>query len=169
MGEARPPLRVMADTNILIAGILFPRWFHEFLHHALRGDFRLVLSDQAVREARARLARGTVVQQRALEQYLIDCQPEIVPDPSREEVQRHSTLVRDPKDIPIALAAVAAGVDYLVSNDKDLTAVDETTAELRKHIHPMTVGRFLHEVMGWSSEDLEQIRQRTWRQMPTPD
>ena len=24
----KPLLRVMADANILIAGILFPRWFH---------------------------------------------------------------------------------------------------------------------------------------------
>jgi len=42
MVESRS-LRVMADANILIAGLLFPRWFHEFLRHALKEDFRLVL------------------------------------------------------------------------------------------------------------------------------
>jgi hypothetical protein len=46
-------LRVMADANVLIAGILFPRWFHEFLRHALQGDFKLILSAQTIREARA--------------------------------------------------------------------------------------------------------------------
>lgn len=39
MTEPKKPLRVMADANILMAGILFPRWFHEFLRHALKGDF----------------------------------------------------------------------------------------------------------------------------------
>jgi ATP-dependent helicase/DNAse subunit B len=52
-----------------------------------------------------------------------------------------------------------------VSNDKDLTAQDETTARLRQQLQPMPVGRFLHDVMGWSSEDLERIRQRTWHDM----
>jgi len=157
-----PSLRVMADANVLIAGILFPRWFHEFLRHSLRGDFTLVLSDQTIREARERMARGTPVQQQALEQFLKDCQYEAVPDPSRNEVQAHAGLVRDPKDIPISLAAINAGVDYLVTNDKDLTAQDDTTAALREKIQPIIVGRFLREVMGWESEELERIRKRNW-------
>jgi hypothetical protein len=128
-----------------------------------------VLSEQAVREARARMERGTPAQAAALEQFLADCDLERVPDPDPEEVRRHPTLVRDAKDIPIALAAIAAGVDHLVSNDKDLTAEDETTAELRRLIRPMTVGRFLNEVMGWSSEELERIRLRTWADMPADE
>lgn len=166
MAESPRQLRVMADANVLIAGILFPRWFHEFLRHALVGDFHLVLSNQVIREARERLARGTAAQQAALEQFLTDGEPEVIADPSRDEVERHQHLVRDIKDVPIALAAIAANVDHLVTNDKDLTDVDDTTAELRKHIQPITVGRFLREVMGWSSDDLERIRQRTWQDMP---
>jgi predicted nucleic acid-binding protein len=156
------PLRVMADANVLIAGILFPRWFHEFLRHALKGDFKLVLSAQSIREARERMAQSTSVQQQALEQFLVDCDYEAVPDPSREQVQENAGLVRDPKDIPIALAAINVGVDYLVTNDKDLTAQDETTAVLRRKIQPITVGRFLREVMSWKSEELERIRKRNW-------
>lgn len=165
---ARPgkPLRVMADANVLIAGILFPRWFHEFLRHALKGDFKLVLSAQTIHEARERMARGTAAQQQALEQFLADCDYEAVPDPSREEVEQNAGLVRDPKDIPIALAAIIAGVDYLVTNDKDLTAQDETTAALREKIQPIIVGRFLREVMGWDSEALERIRKRNWSDLP---
>ena len=61
-----------------------------------------------------------------------------------------------------ALAATRAGVDYLVSEDKDLTAVDETTAELRRHIQPLISGTFLRQVMGWSHEELEAVRGRAW-------
>ena len=152
----------MADANILVAGLLFPRWFHEFLRHALKSDFQLVLSPQVIREARARMVKGTIVQQQALEQFLADCDYEEIPDPSPEEMKRNLHLVRDPKDVPIALAAINAGVDYLVTNDKDLTAQDETTAALRQKVQPMIVGKFLNEIMGWEGEDLERIRKRNW-------
>lgn len=112
----------MADANVLIAGILLPRWFHEFLRHSLKGDFKLVLSRQTIREAQKRMARGTLAQRQALEQFLTECDYELVPDPSREEAEKNASLVRDPKDVPIVLAAINAGVDYLVTNDKDLTA-----------------------------------------------
>jgi predicted nucleic acid-binding protein len=168
MAEFKKPLRVMADANILVAGILFPRWFHEFLRHALKGDFKLILSSQVIREARARMAKGTAAQRQALEQFLADCDYEEVPDPSREEVERNLHLVRDQKDVPIALAAINAKVDYLMTNDKDLTAEDETTVTLRQKIQPMIVGKFLKEVMGWKSEDLERIRKRNWSDLSPP-
>lgn len=162
MADAQRRLRVMADANVLIAGILFPRWFYEFLRHALRGDFTLLLSEQAIREARKRMRMGTDQQVAALEGFLTDCSFELVLDPSHEQVIQNSGLLRDSTDIPIALAAINAGTDYLVTNDKDFTTPDQTTAILRQKLHPITVGRFLHEVMHWSSEELERIRKRNW-------
>jgi predicted nucleic acid-binding protein len=82
-------------------------------------------------------------------------------------MERNADLVRDPKDVPIALAATSAKVDYLVTNDRDLTAQDETTAALRARIQPISVGRFLREVMGWESEALERIRKRKWGELPS--
>jgi predicted nucleic acid-binding protein len=162
MADTQRSLRVMADANVLIAGVLFPRWFHEFLRHALRGDFTLLLSEQAIREARRRMRMGTERQAAALEGFLADCPFELVLDPPREQVAQNSDLLRDPTDIPIALAAINACADYLVTNDKDFTTPDQTTATLRQSIRPITVGRFLHEVMHWSSEELERIRKRNW-------
>jgi len=88
MADLEKPLRVMADANLLIAGLLFPRWFHEFLRHALKGDFKLVLSGQTIREAQERMALSTLTQRRAWEQFLAECDYELVPDPSREEVKK---------------------------------------------------------------------------------
>lgn len=165
MAEARRPLRVMADANILIAGLLFPRWFYEFLRHAALGDFTLVLCPYVIEEATRRLDLESPTERDALDCLRTACDAEIVPDPTPEEIDAYRHLVRDPKDVPVALAAIAARVDYLVSNDKDLTAIDVTTERLREHIRPMTVGRFLHEVMGWPSDELERIRLRTWQHM----
>lgn len=165
MAEQPRRLRVMADANVVIAGILFPRWFHEVLRHAMRGDFTLLLSEQVIREARKRMDAGTELQRATLEQFLADCPYELIADPSRQEVLENAGLVRDPTDVPIALAAIKAHADYLVTNDKDLTAVDATMDVLREQIQPIIVGRFLREVMGWSSEMLEAVRRRNWRDL----
>lgn len=167
MGSERRPmighLRVMADTNVLIAGVIFPRAFYEFLQHALRGDFTLVLSEQVLAESQRWMDRkATPVQRTALKMLLEECEYELVPDPLPEEVKAHSDLVRDKMDVPVVLAAIGAKVDYFVTNDRDLTVQDDTTAELRQRIQPMLVGTFLHEVMDWSHEELEAVRGRTW-------
>ena len=78
---------------------------------------------------------------------------------------RHQDLVRDPTDVPVALAAIQARVDYLVSEDKDLTATDQTTALLRQRLTVRLSGTFLREVKGWTSADLERIRGRRWQDL----
>jgi hypothetical protein len=65
--------------------------------------------------------------------------------------------------VPVAFAAIQAEVDYLVSEDKDLTVIDETTSRLRQTLKVLISGTFLHDVIGWSREDLDKIRQRAWR------
>lgn len=163
------PLRVMADANIIIAGVFKPRWFFEFLGHALRGDFQLVLASQTVAEVlRWAEAKGRH-RQSAIEFFLATCRFELAPDPSREEVQANITLVRDVTDVPVALSALKARVDYLVTNDKDFHA-DNTKAALGKEdVRVMLVGTFLAEVMGWASKDLEAICHREWSDLlPSP-
>jgi predicted nucleic acid-binding protein len=162
------PLRIMADSNILIAGVLKPRWFFEFLGHAIRGDFQLVLAPQTVAEVlRWAEAKGGR-RQRALEFFLAVCRFELAPDPSPEEVQANTALVRDVTDVPVALSAIKARVDYLVTNDDDFHAED-TRAELeRQGIQVMLVGTFLAEVLGWRSRELEAIRHREWSDLLSP-
>ena len=162
MPTPRPDARVMLDANVLLAGIVFPRWPWEILRHAVRGDFRLVLSPYVIRQARRRIAQRFPEFLNMFDGFLFRCPYELVPDPSSEDVQAHAGLVRDVTDVPVALAAIQAGVDYLVSEDKDLTAVDETTAELHRYIKPLISSTFLRQMMGWSHEELEAVRGRTW-------
>ena len=72
--------------------------------------------------------------------------------------------MRDVNDIPIALAAINAQVDYLVSSDKDLTDPNEPVHQYLKVLLP---GSFLRAEMGWTSEGLEAIRSRTWKDFKT--
>jgi hypothetical protein len=88
---------------------------------------------------------------------------ESAPVPTREKVVANSTLVRQIKDVPIALSILEAAVDYFVTYDRDFTDPGETTRSVREAIPGIMLPPvFLREVLGWSSADLETIRTREW-------
>ena len=152
----------MTDSNILLAGNAFPRWPYEVLQHATDGDFKLVLCPLIIKQAREHLRERFPAHSSRFEKFLRQVDYELVADPTQQEIDANPKLVRDLSDVAIALAAIAAKVDYLVSEDKDLTVQDESTAELRRHLKVMLSGTFLRQLMGWTSEKLEFIRHRTW-------
>lgn len=125
-----------------------------------------MLCPLVIQQAREHLQKLFPVYLARFERFLREADYELVPDPSPVEIDAHPNLVRDVSDIPIAVAAMAAGVDYMVSEDKDLTAQDETTVELRRHLKVLLSGTFLRHVMDWTSEELEAIRHRQWNEMP---
>jgi predicted nucleic acid-binding protein len=165
---AAPPEkpRVFVDANVLLAGSAFPRWPYEVLEHATDEDFKLVLCPLVIKQAREHLQQLFPSHLVRFDRFLREVEYELVPDPTPDEVDAHQHLVRDLSDVPIVLAAIAAGVDYVVSGDKDLTAQDDTTVELRRRLNVLLPGTFLREVMGWTSEELEAIRHRTWDEVP---
>lgn len=158
--------RVFIDSNVLLAGNAFPRWPYEVLEHATDGDFKLVLCPLVIEQAREHLQKLFPTHLVRFEKLLQEVDYELVPDPTPNEVDARQNIVRDLSDVPVALAAIAAGVDYVVSEDKDLTARDETTAELRRHVKVLLSGTFLRQVMGWTGAELEAIRHRKWSEMP---
>jgi predicted nucleic acid-binding protein len=158
--------RVLIDANVLFAGSAFPRWPYEVMRHALRGDFQSVLCLLVIDQARTHLHERYPQHLDRFENFLLKANYELIADPTAEEVAANHHLNRDVSDVAIALVAKTAGVDYVVSEDKDLTAQDESTAELRRFTRPILSGTFLREVMGWTSEELEAIRHRRWSDMP---
>jgi len=158
----RPP-RVMLDANVLVAGSAFPRWAYEILGHALNDDFQVVLCPLVIDQARRHLTRNFPASAiNRFEKFLYDVDYEEVENPNLKEITKNKDLIRDLDDVPIALAAIKAKVDYLVSEDKDFTTKDETTEKLRRSVQPLLCGTFLKEVMGWTSEELEEIKYRNW-------
>ncbi len=157
--------RVLTDANILLAGNAFARWPYEVLQHATDGDFQLVLCPLVIRQAREHLQSSFPQHLARFEKFLKEVEYELVLDPAAEEIGANQNLVRDLSDVAIALSAITARVDYIVSEDKDFTIQDESTAELRRHVKVMLSGTFLREVMGWTSEELEAIRYRKWSDM----
>lgn len=157
--------RVLLDTTVLVVGSAWPRWPREVLLAGLRGEFTLVLSPYVLQEARRILDNRFPQYLDGFEQFLSQASFELVADPSHEEIAIHKGLVRDEADLPVVLAAINAQVDYLVSEDKDLTAQDATTSALRERLTILLPGTFLRKVLGWSGEHLESLRGRSWRDL----
>lgn len=161
MVTTRPDkLRVMVDANVLVAGLGWPRFPYEVLQH-----YVLVLPAYVIDEARKHYSRLFPDSLERFEQFLEASVYEEVPTPSLDEINAHKSLVRDEADVPVALAAINAGVDILISQDTDFTDQDETTKELRQRLTILRPGTFLRQHMGWSSDQLEAIRSRTWNDL----
>ncbi len=158
-----PSLRVALDANVLIAGVRLPRWPFEVMRAATRGLFDLVLPEQVVVEARRHLPLPA--QQAALDAFLVGSRYEELPMPIGERIAANLDLVRSAKDVPIALALLDGGADVFVSNDRDFTAPDATAERLNARVRIMLVAVFLRDVLGWSPESLETIRDRRWEDL----
>jgi hypothetical protein len=89
MAQTQAELRVMVDTNILIVGSVWPRWSYEVLQHALQGDFRLVLSEYIVQQARKHIRARFHVYSDMFDELLGACRYELAADPTREQVAQH--------------------------------------------------------------------------------
>lgn len=160
--------RAFLDANVWIRGITFPRFPYEVLQHAARGEIVVIVSPLVLDSVRLYIRERFPEHEMALDALLQLLEVQVVADPSLERVAAYAGLVRDLKDVPVALAAIEAGAEYLVSTDRDLTDVDETTVELRRHLKPMAVGASLHEVTGWSHESLAAIERRRWSELERP-
>lgn len=155
-----PSLRVALDANVLIAGVRLPRWPFEVMRAATRGLFDLALPEQVLIEARRHLPHPA--QQAALDAFLTGSGYEELQMPPSERVAANLDLVRSAKDVPIALALLDGEVDVFVTNDRDFTAPGATAQRLHTRVRIMLAAVFLRDVLGWSPEALEGIRDRHW-------
>jgi predicted nucleic acid-binding protein len=163
MAKIPDKVRAFVDANVLFAGIAFPRWPYEVLRHAVADDFQLVLSPLVIKQARRNLQKRFPEYTDHFDLFIKSVDYQLVSDPTPEEVEANKNIIRDYSDVPVALSAISANVEYLVSEDKDFTTRDETTAELRRHFKILLSGTFLREAMGWTGEQLEAVRDRNWR------
>jgi predicted nucleic acid-binding protein len=157
---AQRRLRVALDANVLIAGVRLPRWPHEVMRAALGNFFDVALPSQVIEETRRHLAEPA--QLSAFHLFLDASRHEELTMPTLSEVRQNLDLVRSEKDVPIALALLAGDVDVFVSSDRDFTEPAATADRFRDRVRVMLPAVFLRDVVGWSPEALETIRNRTW-------
>ena len=118
MARRRGRLRVMVDATVLVAGSGWPRWPYEVLQAGLRGEFQLAISPYVLRQVRRVLQQQFPPEHLQRFEAFLALDPfEIVGEAGPAKEADNIGLVRDETDVPIALAAINAGVDCIVSEE----------------------------------------------------
>ena len=137
----KKPLRAFVDANIIVSGLLFEGNEANLLELGRVGAITLVTNDYVLAEVRAVLRRAefslTDPEFTGLIRNLHECLM-MLRDPENSEILSNFSLLRDKKDIPVALGAMNCGSDYLVTGDRELlerlNPISITTSSLLKLI-----------------------------------
>jgi putative PIN family toxin of toxin-antitoxin system len=114
-------MRVVADTNVLVRALINGADTSLLLHLWQAGQIQLVVSTETLAELAAVLTRPK------FQRYFTADNVTVLLTLLREHgewviINSHLALCRDPKDDIFLNLAIAAQVDYLVSEDNDLAA-----------------------------------------------
>ena len=109
--------RVFLDTNALVSAL------HSaggppaaILRLHAEDQITIVVSQLVVEELIRAIHRKLPDALPLLREFLLNTPPEVVPDPSADEMRRFAPSVNR-SDAPVLAAAINAGADYLVSGD----------------------------------------------------
>jgi len=113
-------MKVFIDSNVLISAARNPngRPFLAFWK-AVTFPNTCVICDQNIDECRRIFNRKFPHQIPLLEHFLAEALPFLIVAQTPEEEYSDEEKIRDPDDRPILRAAIAAGVDILITGDKD--------------------------------------------------
>jgi hypothetical protein len=134
-------IRVTADTNILVSGIVFPRGKpFQLLELAREGKINLTVSHEILDEIAGVLARKFNLPPEAIEEAhrrIMTIARTINPSVQLDVVKE------DPPDNRVLECAVSSGADYVVTGDKDLLRLGRYDSI--GIINPSDFLDFLHE------------------------
>ena len=111
-------MRILIDTNVLISAILFPRPRMDHLMDLISADHTFVLPSYVMEELdmlfETKFKGKKIFLKRFFSKYAydyvytpLDIDPEDYPE------------IRDKDDLPILVSAIVAGVDVIITGDKD--------------------------------------------------
>jgi uncharacterized protein len=115
-------VRVVLDTNVLMAAFLTEGVCYKLLLRARKKDYDLVLSADIVAEFEEVLLRKFSLSHSELSDVR-DLLAEAVQE-MRQEIEPIKPVSRDPDDDKILACASASGADYLVTGDEDLLVIE---------------------------------------------
>jgi hypothetical protein len=131
------------DSSALFAGVVSAEGASRaLLLLGERGLIVVTVSEQVVAETERALAQKVP---RALLDYreaLRSTGLRIVRDPSPEDVGAHQSIISHPPDVPIVLAAMRAGADYLATLNRR-HFIDDPTVAARSGLRIGTPGHVL--------------------------
>lgn len=139
-------INLFLDSSALFAGIVSATGAaRALLLLSEIGHITVTISEQVVTETERAIARKVPSALNDLRQAILASKAQIVRNPSPKEVRANKHLISHPSDVPIALAAMKAEVDYLVTlNRKHFT--EDSGVAIRSGLRIGTPGDALNWV-----------------------
>ena len=109
-------MRIMIDTNVLLSALIFKSTKLAELIEYITEKYNLVLCSYVIEEANAVIRKKSSNYIAVLDRFLLKISFEMVYTPSDMTI---APKIRDEKDIPVIVSAIASDVDILITGDKD--------------------------------------------------
>ncbi|MBI4450825.1 putative toxin-antitoxin system toxin component, PIN family [Candidatus Woesearchaeota archaeon] len=117
-------MRVVADTNLLIASIFWSGAPYDIVQLALDGKLEIITSQHILNEVR-KVLQDPKESFQLSEQEIDDIIEGILLYAELVNSDARLDVVRDPKDNHVIACAMAAKTDYIITRDKDLLSLKE--------------------------------------------
>jgi len=143
-------IKVFLDSSAVIAGVISSAGAARvLLVMSENGQTETFISEQVIVESERSIARKVPHALPEFRQTLKDGGLKVVHNPTQKEIDKNISLITDPDDVPILLAAMKAHVDYLATHNRKHFLDDPKVAE-RAGIKMGTPG----DVLAWIRENL---------------
>lgn len=117
-----PKLRIFVDTNVIISALFSAKSICAKLLYLVADHHRLIISDYTIEEIQRVLLRKSLTDRIHIAEFLSAIEYELVKAP--HGIEDSTTLIRDPKDLPILLTALFVHPDIFVTGDLDFHTIE---------------------------------------------
>jgi predicted nucleic acid-binding protein len=143
-------VKVFLDSSAIMAGVISSAGAARvLLVMSENGQIETFISEQVIVESERSIAKKVPQALPEFRQTLKDANLKVVHNPTQEEIEENLSLIADPDDVPILLAAMKSHVDYLATHNRKHFLDDPKVAE-KAGLKIGTPG----DVLAWIRENL---------------
>lgn len=122
-------MRIMIDTNVLLSAALFPTPLMVALFERVTTNHTLVLCSYIIDEIHEVFERKFSLKMGFLDEFLSKLSYDFIYTPADIHPENYPEI-RDQHDLPILVSALIAGVDLIITGDKDFFDMKTSKEEL---------------------------------------
>lgn len=143
-------IKVFLDSSAVMAGVISSAGAARvLLVMSENGQIETFICEQVIVESERSIAKKVPQALPEFRQTLKDANLKVVHNPTQEEIEENLSLIADPDDVPILLAAMKSHVDYLATHNRKHFLNDYKVAE-KAGLKIGTPG----DVLAWIRENL---------------
>lgn len=143
-------IKVFLDSSAVMAGVISSAGAARvLLIMSENGQIETFISEQVIVETERSIAKKVPHALPEFRQTLKDANLKVIQNPTPEEIEENLSLIADPDDVPILLAAMRVHVDYLATHNRKHFLNDPKVAE-KAGLKIGTPG----DVLAWIRENL---------------